>query len=106
MTKFEYGKGYTMWWKVNEVVFKLVRLDEDAIEVKEYATKKQCKDIYIEHDLANGDGLVDANKMINSDHVNNVTIRGRKIFLILNNMGRKSIVVLMLIQVLMMRSGV
>lgn len=68
-----------MWWKVDEeVVFKLVKLEENATEVKEYAAKKECKDIYIEHDLADGDGLVDANKMVNSYHVNNVTDKGKE----------------------------
>lgn len=45
--EFKYEKGFRMWWIVEEDVdFKLVRVDEDADAIKEYATLKQKRLMY------------------------------------------------------------
>jgi len=80
--KYKYGKRYRLWWKVEEEVdFKIVRLDEDAEVMKEYAGKKKCKlDIFIEHDVVEGDsGLVNLPKYIEeSEPVKNRSCKGKE----------------------------
>lgn len=80
--EYNYGKRYRMWWKVEEEVdFKLVRLDEDAVVMKEYATKKKCKlDIFIEHDVVESDGgVVNVPKYVEeSEPVKNSSCKGKE----------------------------
>jgi hypothetical protein len=80
--QYNYGKRYRMWWKVEEEVdFKLVRLDEDAVVMKEYASKKKCKlDVFIEHDVVESDGGVVnvPNCIEESEPVKNSSCKGKE----------------------------
>jgi len=38
---FKYGDKFRMWWQIEEVGFRVVRVDEDAADRKEYATRKK-----------------------------------------------------------------
>jgi hypothetical protein len=55
------SKGYGLWWMHDEDInFRLVRLDEDAYAVKDYAISNSCvANIYVEHDVGETCGLVD-----------------------------------------------
>jgi hypothetical protein len=61
------SKGYRFWWMHDEDVhFRLVRLDEDAYEVKDYALSNNCAaNIFVEHNVDETSGLVDVPKYIN-----------------------------------------
>ncbi|WJX58900.1 hypothetical protein P8452_44307 [Trifolium repens] len=62
------SKGYRLWWMHDEDInFRLVRLDEDAYAVKDYAVSNNCvANIYVEHDVGESSGLVDVPNFINT----------------------------------------
>ncbi|WJX78278.1 hypothetical protein P8452_61520 [Trifolium repens] len=62
------SKGYRLWWMHDEDInFRLVRLDEDAYAVKDYALSNNCvANIYVEHDVGETNGLVDVPNFVNT----------------------------------------
>jgi hypothetical protein len=62
------SKGYRLWWMHDEDInFRLVRLDEDAYAVKDYAVSNNCvANIYVEHDVGETSGLVDVPNFVNT----------------------------------------
>ncbi|GAU15822.1 hypothetical protein TSUD_236380 [Trifolium subterraneum] len=61
------SKGYRLWWMLDEDVnFRLVRLDEDAYEVKDYDVSNNCvANIFVEHDVDETSALDDIPNYIN-----------------------------------------
>jgi hypothetical protein len=62
------SKGYRLWWMHDEDInFRLVRLDEDAYAVKDYAVSNNCvANIYVEHGVGETSGLVDVPNFVNT----------------------------------------
>ncbi|KAK2393324.1 squalene monooxygenase SE1 [Trifolium repens] len=86
------SKGYRLWWMHDEDInFRLVRLDEDAYVVKDYALSNSCvANIYVEHDVGETSGSVDVPNYINttqggeSSHVVN-TGKGKNVVVASDN---------------------
>jgi len=67
----EVKKQYRLWWMPDEDVdFRIIRLDEDANEIKDYAVKKnRAVNIFVEHDVDDVSRLVDIPNCVISSQV-------------------------------------
>jgi hypothetical protein len=67
----EVKKPYRLWWMPDEDVdFRILRLDEDASEIKDYAVKKnRAANIFVEHDVDEVSQRVDIPNCVISSEV-------------------------------------
>jgi len=67
----EVKKQYRLWWMPDEYVdFRIIRFDEDANEIKDYAVKKnRVVNIFVEHDVDDVSRLVDIPNCVISNHM-------------------------------------